>query len=193
MRNPIPGGAMAVHDLGHGVRLWTREEWSAADPGDMLRNKKLLEAFVHHTTNANAKSIDSLAEQKAAMRATQNFHMDHNGWADIGYAFVVFQPHGGLENARVFQGRETRYVPAAQANHNAGTVPICVYGNYESEPVKPETVTAICRVIYWVQRHHRKSLVTVGGHRDVGQTQCPGGNLYAELDEIARRTGLRRF
>jgi hypothetical protein len=186
---------MAVHDLGEGVRLWTRDEWEARDPTDpMAENNTLREAFIHHTTNAAAEWVDNLTEQKAAMRATQDFHQLVRGWSDIGYAFVVFQPYGGLDNARVFQGRLTRWAPAAQANHNTGTVPICVFGNFQrDDEVKPETVTAVCRVIKWVERNHDGTLVSVGGHRDVGQTSCPGDALYAKVPEIARRTGLRRY
>jgi hypothetical protein len=160
----------------------------------MSEHDTLKEAFVHHTTNADAEWVDDLESQKRAMRATEAFHMDVRGWSAIGYSFVVFQPYGGLENARVFQGRPTKFVPAAQEGHNTGTVPICVFGNFQADDqVKAETVTAICRVIRWVEQHHDGSLQKVGGHRDVGQTTCPGNSLYSKLDEIARRTDLRRF
>jgi hypothetical protein len=182
-----------VHDLEHGVRLWTRDEWNARPPRQMAQNSKLREAFLHHTTDQFAEGINSLAEQKAAMKATQDFHMLVRGWSDISYAFVIFQPFGGLENARVFQGRETKYVPAAQLGHNMGTVPICVYGNFERDDgVKPETITAVVQTIRWVERNHGGSLNKVGGHRDVVATSCPGNTLYAALPEIARRTGLER-
>lgn len=185
---------MAVQDLGEGVRLWTREEWNPRDPRPMSPNAALREVFIHHTTNQGAEGIDSLAEQKAAMRATQDYHMLVRGWSDIAYHYIVFQPQGGLENARVFQARETRYVPAGQEGHNTGTVPICVYGNFQRDDgVKPETITAIVRLIKHIEHHHDGSLATVGGHRDVVGTTCPGDTLYAKVPEIARRTGLRRY
>lgn len=185
---------MAVHDLGEGVRLWTRNEWDARDPRPMSPNGTVREVFIHHTTDPRAEGIDKLAEQQAAMRGIQGFHMDTRGYSDISYAFVVFQPYGGLENARVFQGREVKFSPAAQLNHNTGTVPICVFGNFDRDDgVKPETITAIVRTIKWVERHHNGTLVTVGGHRDVTGTECPGDTLYAKVPEIARKSGLRRF
>jgi hypothetical protein len=185
---------MAVQDLGEGVRLWTREEWHPRPPKPMTPNAVLREAFIHHTTNTSAEIVDSLAEQKAAVKATQDFHMLVRGYADLAYAYLIFQPFGGLENARVFQGRETRWVPAGQFDHNTGTVPICVYGNFaRDDGVKPETITAIVRLLKHIQEYHDDSLRTVGGHRDVVQTSCPGNTLYAKIPEIARRAGLRRF
>jgi hypothetical protein len=185
---------MAVHDLGAGVRLWTRDEWDAREVSGMSQHRGLYEAFVHHTTDSSAEAVDSLTEQKAAMRRTQAFHMDTRGWSDIGYAFMVFPAHGGLENARVMQGRLTKYIPAAQLGRNEHTVPICVFGNFQGDdPATPDVVTAICRVIQWVKQNHGDSLRTVGGHRDVQATTCPGNALYAKVPEIARRTGLRVF
>lgn len=185
---------MAVQDLGEGVRLWTREEWNPRPPRPMTVNAALREAFIHHTTNDNAEGIDSLAEQKAAVKATQDYHMLVRGWSDIAYHYVVFQPYGGLENARIFQARETRWVPAGQEGHNTGTVPIVVYGNFDHDDgVKPETITAIVRLLKHVDENHGGTLKTVGGHRDVVGTECPGDTLYAKLPEIARRSGLNRF
>lgn len=185
---------MAVQDLGEGVRLWTRDEWNARDPRPMTANTELREAFIHHTTNTGAEGINTLEEQKAAMKATQDFHMLVRGWSDIAYHYVVFQPFGGLENARVFQGRETRWVPAGQEGHNTGTVPICVYGNFDHDDgVKPETLTAVVQLVKHIQRFHDNSLRTFGGHRDVVQTECPGDTLYAKVGELAKRTGLRRY
>jgi hypothetical protein len=185
---------MAVHELGNGVRLWTRDEWTRVHPDGMDEHRTLREVFIHHTTDTRAEAVDSLAEQKRAVKAIQDFHMHVRGYSDIGYAFVICQPYGGLENARVFQGRPTKYVPAGQLGHNPGTVPICVFGNFQRDDgVKPETITAIVQTIRWVERHHNGTLATVGGHRDVVATSCPGDTLYGRVPEIARKSGLRRF
>jgi len=185
---------MAVQDLGDGVRLWLRDEWKARSPRPMSENSALREAFIHHTTDPRAEGIDKLDEQTAAMRAIQAYHMDVKGWSDIGYHYVVFQPYGGLTNARVFQGRETKWVPAAQAGHNTGTTAVCVFGNFDRDDgVKPETMTAIVTLLKHVEKYHDGSLVTLGGHRDVVGTECPGDTLYAKIPDLARRAGLRRF
>lgn len=185
---------MAVHNLGDGVRLWTRTEWRAKRPRKMTEHQTLREVFIHHTDTADAEALNSLAEQKAAMRGFQAFHQNVKRFADLGYAFVIFQPYGGLTNARVFQGRLTKFVPAGQLRHNTGTVPICVVGDFQGDDgVKDATITAIIQTIWHVQEHHNNSLVTVGGHRDVVATSCPGDTLYRKIPEIARKAGLRRF
>lgn len=185
---------MPVHQLGEGVRLWTRGEWRAGGTRKMSTHSLLREVFIHHTDTADAETLNSLAEQKAAMRGFKTFHMNVKRFADIGYAFVIFQPFGGLENARVFQGRLTKFVPAGQLKHNTGTVPICVVGDFQRDDgIKEATITAIVRTIWHVQEHHNGTLVVVGGHRDVVATTCPGDTLYRRIPEIARRTRLRTF
>jgi hypothetical protein len=146
-----------------------------------------IEAFIHYSYDFSVGRFDTLAEQEAKMREIQRYHMDNNGWSDIGYAFVVFQPYGTLRRARAFQGRPTKYVPAAQANHNTRTLPICVVAGPDNE-IKRNTRYVIEQLI-----NRYPSVKVVGGHRDVVATSCPGDKLYAQIPTIARATGRKVY
>jgi hypothetical protein len=172
------------------VHFYSRRFWGARPPARaMSAQSPPHEAFVHHSDNAQANHVNSGPEMKAAMRGIQNFHLDVRGWSDIAYHYVVFQHQDGQERgAHVFKGRDPHFVPAAQLNHNTGTLAICVYGNLMTDGVHPGTIEAIAAIL-----GEHAELITVGGHRDVTSTSCPGDHLYRALDSIAHAAGLQRY
>ena len=169
------------------MRIYKRAEWRARPARPMTPQQAPREAFIHYTDDVQVSRWDTLAKQKDKMRQIQSFHMDGRGWSDIAYHYVVFQPYGSLRRARVFQGRVSGYVPAAQEGHNTGTIAICVVAG-PGVKIKRNTRYAIEQVI---RRH--PSLRTVGGHRDVVATSCPGDDLYAQIPTIARAARVRVY
>jgi hypothetical protein len=182
----------------------SRASWRARNtdpPRDRLSKRTLV---IHHSA-AFGLPIDRKAEQRATMRAWQVFHMDVNGWTDIGYLAGVFQPNGRLRRSRAYVGRHDNqgakfignFNPAAQLNHNAGTIAVVVAGNFESERLRRGTRSKLVRIARECKR--RFGVTHLAGHRDFARkfndttaTACPGDNLYAALDGIAREVGLRR-
>jgi hypothetical protein len=191
--------------LTENIHLFDREDWGAADarPTSHQDRDIIHEAFLHHGAEANASSINHLSEQYQMMRDIQALHMDRSdpkhGWSDIGYHFVVFQAYGDIPFARIFRGRDVESVPAAQQGHNTGTVAICVVGDFRSghDQLKDNTRFAIEVLLKWMQNHDDPKwdlpLRTLGGHRQVTQTECPGGNIMQAIPTIARAAGLRVF
>jgi N-acetylmuramoyl-L-alanine amidase len=59
----------------------------------------------------------------------QNHHMDRNGWADIGYNFVVG------EDGRVYTARGALRVGTHAAGCNSRSLGIAVIGNFTSKPI----------------------------------------------------------
>lgn len=178
------------------ITVYERDDWGARPWRDFTPQSWPSEVFIHHGAESNAEQMTSLAKQVQAMRATQNFHMGpQRGWSDIAYHYVVFQPYGNVRHARVFEGRPVRHVPAAQLGHNTGTLAICVYGNFDGD----DQVKANTRYAIDVLLTRKPSLTgcgaveTLGGHRDVTQTTCPGNALYAQLGTIADGAHLRRY
>lgn len=170
------------------MKIYTRAMWGARLPSAvMAKQSPPVEAFIHYTDGSGASALKSLAAQEAALRGIQNYHMDSNGWSDIGYHYMVFQPYGHLSRARVFQCRRDIYVPAAQAHHNTRTLAICVHAN-GSDEIKRNTRYAIEQIL-----RRYPSVKVVGGHRDVVSTDCPGDKLYAQIPTIARAAGKKVY
>lgn len=169
------------------MRIHSRSEWGARAPGPVATgNRPVREAFIHHSED-DYRDYDSLGKQQAKVRAIQDFHMDSKGWSDIGYHFLIFQPLNGIRTARIFRGRtNSDVVPAAQLNHNQHTLAVCVIGNGAIDDMKQSTMDAIVSVL-----HLYSTLTTLGGHRDVVATQCPGDLFYRRIPELARRAHLK--
>jgi hypothetical protein len=137
--------------------------------------------FVHHSAGFSL-GIRTVAEQISVVRMFWHYHVHVHGWADIGYSFVVFPPHGKLTRAHVYVGRGWGKIPAAQQGYNSGNWAACVVGNYEVEPVHPRVLDGL-RLLR--QRAAAQGFGNaVRGHRDVNPTSCPGARLYAKLGEL---------
>lgn len=168
--------------------IHSRSEWHARTPKPMAIQGPPVEAFIHHSDSSDANRIDHLSEMLDAVNGIQRFHMETRGWSDIAYHYVVFQRDPNHDHPIVVAGRGINFVPAAQLGHNTGTLAIVVYGNFERDKVRPGTVRTLAAL---VREHH--SVETVGGHRDVVSTSCPGDHLYGKMDEIARAAGVKRY
>lgn len=159
---------------------------------------------LHHTADTNSYTA---AQVPAIIRGDYAYHLSR-GWNDIGYNFL-FDRFG-----RTWEGRAggiTRAVLGAHAGgFNTDTFGAAVIGNYETATPNSATLTAIARLFAWkLDPYHRDPLGTlqltssgggtsrypagatvtkpvVMGHRDVGYTACPGGNLYAKLPALRR-------
>lgn len=107
----------------------------------------------------------------AQMRQTQAYHMDGNGWADIGYNFVICQ-HG-----TVWEGRGWDVLGAhAGATGNVAGIGVQVHIGGAQEPTE-----AALGAVRWLKeqadgRFHRT--LAWKGHRDYMATSCPGEILY---------------
>jgi len=162
--NKLIEAAVKERDL---TKVYSREEWNAAEPNGTYSTQWSLKAGVqHHTAMPTLSAKATVEDEKERMRALQSIHLN-NGWTDIGYALVVF-PSG-----RIYEGRPGRYVGAHTLGHNTGYAGWALDGNYETS--KP-TKSAIkgCRRAREILGVADKPLY---GHNDLNPTSCPGKNL----------------
>jgi peptidoglycan recognition protein len=61
------------------------------------------------------------------VKGFQDYHMDTNGWSDIGYNFLV----GGDGN--IYEGRGWIRVGAHTPGYNINSMGICLIGNFTCE------------------------------------------------------------
>jgi len=170
-------------------------------------------AIVHHTAGSNSYSKSQSA---SIVRAIELYHVQGNGWNDIGYNFLV-DKYG-----QVFEGRYggiTRPVIGAHAQgFNSGSVGVAVIGDYGSASISPAARAALVSLIAWRldlahvdplskvvrvsagnPRYPAGTAVTlnaISGHRDAYPTSCPGASLYAQLPSIraeVSQTGLPKL
>jgi N-acetylmuramoyl-L-alanine amidase len=159
--------------------------------------------LVHHTVNSNAYTPQQSA---AIVRAIEVYHVESNGWNDIGYNFLV-DKYGQIFEGR-YGGIDRPVVGAHSAGFNTGSAGIAVLGTYSRVAITPAAKAALQQLISWrldvahvdplssvsvVSGGNPKfgagtkvTLRAVSGHRDTYPTECPGNALYAQLPSIAQ-------
>jgi len=157
---------------------------------------------VHHTAGTNDYTR---AQAPAIVRGIERFHVQSNGWNDIGYNFLVDR-FGTVYEGR-YGGVDRNVIGAHALGFNTGSVGIALIGSYGSAAPSKTALDALERLIAWrLDLAHvdptstltvtsggsekypngvAVQLRAVSGHRDTGSTECPGNLLYARLGEIA--------
>src|SRR5262245_9594630 len=110
-----PIGALTIH---------SREEWGGRAPRCSSATQPT-RAAIHHTVTPNN---DSLSPQ-ARLRQIQSYHMDTQGWCDIGYNYLVSR------DGRVWRGRGATTLGAHASGANTGNVGISFLGTYTSASI----------------------------------------------------------
>ena len=161
--------------------------------------------LVHHTANPNGYSS---AAVPAMLRAIWAYHVQVNGWRDIGYNFVI-DSFGRTFEARA-GGIGEPVVGAQAGGYNLVSTGVAVLGDFSATPLSGSALRALKRLLAWKLSLHGVpttgrvsvrvnpagaaysrfpadalvSLPRIAGHRDADTTDCPGNALYAELPTI---------
>ena len=133
------------------------------------------EVIVIHHAGFPDGDKDSSAEE------IHKFHQEVNGWAGIGYHYVI------RKDGMIEQGRKPLAVGAHAYQHNKNSVGICVAGNFDLVKVPSVQMDSLKLLTAWLCQRYKLDPMQRGvivGHRDLNDTACPGNNLYKKLDEI---------
>ncbi|HLR44475.1 MAG TPA: NlpC/P60 family protein [Brevibacterium sp.] len=173
--------------------IGSRESWGA---NESMRNgsadyaSSVKAAVVHHTAGANGYSADDVP---SILRGIYSFHTQGRGWSDVGYN-VLADRFGRLWEGRA-GGLDKAVIGAHVAGYNTGSFGISVMGTYEKKAPPQKTIDAVNHAIAWklsangVSADDRTTLAgkrirTVVGHRDLGQTSCPGAAFYSKMGDM---------
>ncbi|GGV70364.1 hypothetical protein GCM10010277_81240 [Streptomyces longisporoflavus] len=189
---------------------WGADESQVEDPPEYIEKVKAV--FVHHTVGTNDYSC---AQSAALVRGIMTYHVETEGWNDLGYNFLVdkcgqvFEGRGGGTDLPVrgahtygfngesagiavlgdFEGDPATNKPAGKPTRasleSVARVAAWKLGQYEGDPSGKVTLTAADDTGVW-KKGDTPSLNTISGHRDGFATACPGKDLYSKLGEIRR-------
>ncbi len=168
----------------------SRAQWGADDaytlanwPPEYVPIKKII---VHHTVTSNSDP-----DPAATVRSIFYYHAVSLGWGDIGYNFLI-DPQG-----RIYEGRYggNSVVGGHALTWNYGSVGIAALGNYAEGDITPAMYSAFVELMAWKSNVNHvnpigndylngANLPNYLGHRDVGQTACPGDYLYARIAQF---------
>jgi N-acetylmuramoyl-L-alanine amidase len=169
-------------------------------------------AFVHHT----AGTIEYGPEQSPGIvLGIARYHVESNGWNDIGYNFLVDR-YGNIFEGRA-GGIEAAVIGAQAQGFNDDTTGIACLGTFTAVTLDEAGFDALAKIIGWKLSVHgvpvtgQVTLISGGGsttrypsgtpvvferisgHRDSNQTSCPGDQLYAQLPALRTRATSYAF
>jgi hypothetical protein len=112
---------------------------------------------------------------------------------DVPYSVVGFVMRNG--DLVLAEGRGLDREGAHTPGHNRSGIAVSFQGNFETRPGPPDSNTILEGLGSWLRRLRQTGgFANLGdshppgrdvfGHRDVGQTACPGQHLFNSLNQI---------
>jgi hypothetical protein len=185
-------------------RIITRAQWGADESirkGTPEYAEPLQMAFIHHTASGNSYSASQSA---GIVRSIYAFHVQGNGWNDIGYNFLV-DKYGQIFEGR-YGGMTRSLVGAHTLAFNAHSFGVAVIGTFNAAAPPAAAMSGLRQIVAWrLDRAYvdpasttvmtsngnpryeagvRVRLHVISGHRDVYDTDCPGNAFYAQLPSL---------
>jgi peptidoglycan hydrolase-like protein with peptidoglycan-binding domain len=142
------------------LRIISRSGWGARPPRDVAKvpASERTGFVVHYSAGPPSQTV----------RAIQNYHMDSNGWWDIGYNFLVDQ--GG----RLYEGRGWHNEGSHTRGYNRTHIAVCFIGrNGDATPAAKRAI----RSLYERTNDVVGRTLSTTYHSALGSTQCPGDDL----------------
>ena len=205
----VPAPALTVGRPVERPVVAPRSQWAARAPSIPTWTATSLRLAVVHHTGSGESATYTRADVPVMLRSMQAYHMDVNGWLDLGYNVVIDR------FGRIWEGREggpdALTVGAHAEGMNTGSVGVALLGDFSAAAPSPEAVDALGRFLAWKLFRHGADPARTGtmlprtanrfpalvpvtlprivGHQDVSFTGCPG-NVEPLLPAI--RADVRR-
>ncbi|XP_030400216.1 LOW QUALITY PROTEIN: peptidoglycan recognition protein 3-like [Gopherus evgoodei] len=126
--------------------------------------------IIYHTAGSSCISQASCSQ---LVRSIQNYHMDSNGWADIGYNFLIG------EDGRVYEGRGWSTWGTHASAWNDISLGFSLLGTFSSTVPSAAALNIAQDLIQCaVNMGSLSSSYILKGHRNVKETESPGEALY---------------
>jgi N-acetylmuramoyl-L-alanine amidase len=174
------------------VHIIRRSKWNAGRPVrrrlDPMRGVRKL--TIHHS----AVLSRDLSSRAVAMqiRSIQGFHIQQNGWGDIGYHYLI-DPAG-----RIWEGRSLGYQGAhAGGVNNEHNIGICLLGNFvpgrRGQQPSTRQVQSMEAFVNWLGSRYSISRGRVLTHKEINPgTVCPGPRLQTIVNRMRRHLAIAR-
>ncbi|MDT5233699.1 MAG: hypothetical protein QOI39_4199, partial [Mycobacterium sp.] len=163
-------------------------------------------AFVHHTVTGNGYAPGDVP---AIIRSIYAFHVQGEGWCDVGYNFLVDR-FGRIWEGR-YGGIDRAVLGAHTGGFNTNSFGVSMIGTFDTAVPPQPMVDAMSQLIAWKLALSyanplaqatmttaafsqvrfpvgtQVSLNVISGHRDADMTACPGNVGYSLLPQIRQQ------
>ncbi|MBK7404588.1 MAG: N-acetylmuramoyl-L-alanine amidase [Phycisphaerales bacterium] len=161
-----------------------RANWTKARPNlpDTNPMNGVSRITVHHD-GMTAFTSTSQAAASQRLESIRRAHVNANGWADIGYHYVV-DPAG-----RVWEARPISLQGAHVKDNNEHNLGIMMLGNYDEQAPTTAATKSLDDFVAAMMRKYRVSVSRVYTHQEIRPTACPGTSLQRFMLSARSRGG----
>lgn len=158
---------------------WTRAQPNLPDTNPMNGVSRIT---VHHD---GMNPFTSMAEGAASQRleSIRRAHVGSNGWADIGYHYVV-DPAG-----RVWEARPVWLQGAHVKDNNEHNLGVMMLGNYDQQAPTNAATKSLDDFVAVMMRKYKVPVSRVYTHQEIRPTACPGTSLQRFMLSARARGG----
>ena len=180
----------------------TRAQWCGGSASCSQVNTVYTPTYINasHVVIHHGASPDTYTSGQSVVQSYYNYHVNTLGWADIGYNYIVDKA------GNFFQGRHnpnisTSDVRGAHAgSSNSTSIGINFPGNADVTLATTAQLDKVEHLLAWwfdfkglsplssssfqTQDFGILTKPRICGHRDIGQTACPGNDLYSRIPSL---------
>jgi hypothetical protein len=151
--------------------------------------------IVHHSFSPG----NDVTDWQAAIRGVWNYHVNSNGWSDIGYNWLI-DPSGNIYQGRAWVGESDNTQGAHFCGFNRSTMGVCMLGDFNNTMPSSAALKSLVRLLAYrtsasalnvlgtaYHDNSQRTLSIVSGHRDGCSTDCPGNAFYPTLPTLRSR------
>ncbi len=194
-------------------QIYTRAQWGAdeslrlsACPDGPSYTGAAKVAFLHHTVTGNSYNPGDVP---AIIRSIYAYHVQGQGWCDVGYNFLV-DKFGRIWEGR-YGGVDKNVLGAHTGGFNTDSFGVSMIGTYDTVTPPQAQLDGVASLMAWKfalnydnpvgqtsltsqsfsgSRYSSGTgvnLNVISGHRDVDLTSCPGNAGYAQLPALRQK------
>ena len=169
----------------------SREEWGAAEFRGTPTPMDVDTIILHHSAGAGDDGTREGAIKR--VKEVQRYHQATNGWADVGYHYLISQ--GGY----VLQGRPQvngKPVVGSHCPPNTGKIGVCLLGCFHppagdwcTDKLEGKQQGALVDLLRELMNDHGLETDRIRLHRDYRATACPGEHVAEALGHLRLEAG----
>lgn len=161
------------------LNIIPRAEWATERPrfDKFMPMNRIYRVTIHHTATEDGELSGTTS---TILQKILHVHKNHNGWADIGYHFIIDT------TGKVWEGRNIQYqgAHAGSGKLNEGNIGIALIGNFEiNKPslLQTRTLKMLIRQLKFKYSIEGKNIF---GHGHLKNTKCPGQHLHSVIESL---------
>ncbi len=131
---------------------------------------------VYEMNKPNKIILHHSATDGGTFESIKKYHVEHNGWDDIGYHYLI-QQDGSLH-----KGRNEKTVGAHCLGQNDSSIGICLVGNFDKYEPNDKQMKSLNDLI--IDINMRLGITEIQGHNHYSEKTCPG--IYFRWKDVVK-------